>query len=277
MKQIAAIMFSPTGGTKKIVTTVAQSIAGRLGLPVTEVDLTNPSARAQTLCFSEDTLVVLGLPTYAGRIPNKILPDLSERLYGEGKTMLVSICVYGNRNYDEALREAVLLAENNGFLPIAAAACVSAHAFSQRLAAGRPDEDDLSEIRDFGERIAKQISSGVPAVVEMDRKTPIGPYYVPLKEDGAPAKFLKARPITDEATCNRCGICANLCPMGSIDKEEVQKVDGVCIKCQACIKGCPTGAKYFDDGDFLSHVKMLEANYRERKRNLFLVGGSNGK
>ena len=35
--------------------------------------------------------------------------------------------------------------------------------------------------------------------------------------------------------------------MGSVDREDVSQVTGICIKCQACIKSCPNGAKYFTD------------------------------
>ena len=52
--------------------------------------------------------------------------------------------------------------------------------------------------------------------------------------------------------------------MGSISLEDPAQVTGICIKCQACIKKCPTGAKYFDDPAFLSHVAMLEENYTRR-------------
>ena len=46
--------------------------------------------------------------------------------------------------------------------------------------------------------------------------------------------------------------------------KQVLEVTGICIKCQACIKKCPTHAKYFDDPAFLSHVAMLEQNYTRR-------------
>ena len=55
--------------------------------------------------------------------------------------------------------------------------------------------------------------------------------------------------------------------MGSIDAETMEAA-GICIKCQACVRRCPTGAKYFADRDFLSHVAMLEQNYRERAKNI---------
>ena len=82
--------------------------------------------------------------------------------------------------------------------------------------------------------------------------------------DGQPAKFLKAKPQTDPDKCTDCGLCAAVCPMGSIDPADVSSVPGVCIKCQACVVKCPTGAKYFDDPAFLSHKDMLETNYTRR-------------
>ncbi len=94
---------------------------------------------------------------------------------------------------------------------------------------------------------------------------PVAPYYIPKGEDGEPAKFLKAKPLTDTAKCTNCGICAEVCPMGSVSKENYADVPGICIKCQACVLKCPEGAKYWDDAAFLSHVRMLESNFTDRK------------
>ena len=57
----------------------------------------------------------------------------------------------------------------------------------------------------------------------------------------------------------------------AISEENVSKVTGVCIKCQACIKICPAHAKYFVDEAFLSHVEMLENTYTERKEPTFII------
>ena len=59
-------------------------------------------------------------------------------------------------------------------------------------------------------------------------------------------------------------MCAALCPMGSISRDDPAEVTGVCIKCHACVRNCPTGAKYFDDEAFLSHKAMLERDYTRR-------------
>ena len=58
--------------------------------------------------------------------------------------------------------------------------------------------------------------------------------------------------------------------MGSIDAKTMEAV-GLCVKCQACVRKCTRRAKYFEDGDFLSHVAMLEQNYTRRAENLAIV------
>ena len=53
--------------------------------------------------------------------------------------------------------------------------------------------------------------------------------------------------------------------MGSIDGSEPSVVSGICMKCCKCIKGCPRGAKYFDDAGYLYHKEELEAMYGGRR------------
>jgi ferredoxin len=57
--------------------------------------------------------------------------------------------------------------------------------------------------------------------------------------------------------------------MGSIDQSDPFNVPGICIKCQACVRKCPMRARFFDDPDFLSHVRMLERSFTERKEIIF--------
>ena len=95
---------------------------------------------------------------------------------------------------------------------------------------------------------------------------PIRPYYTPRDRNGEPIRdFLKAKPETDMDKCIKCGLCARLCPMGSIDAEDFSNVAGKCIKCCACVKKCPTGAKYFTDEGYLYHHHELEEVYGVRR------------
>ena len=53
--------------------------------------------------------------------------------------------------------------------------------------------------------------------------------------------------------------------MGSIDPNDVSNVVGKCIKCCACVKKCPMGAKYFDHEGYLYHQHELEDQYAGRR------------
>ena len=284
IKKIWAASFSPTGGTEHIVSLLAEEMGKCLKLPVHKISFTLPDERKKSCTFTEEDLLILGTPVYAGRIPNKILPDVDRSFEGNG-TLAVAVSVFGNRNYDDGLMELALLLENHGFCVAAAAAAAARHAFSDDIGAGRPDKQDEEELRVFARRAAEKIKefSGEEKIVNGNKSScgvsalqitghnPVGPYYTPLRADGQPAKFLKAKPVTDENLCNRCGTCVQVCPMGSISREDPSVVNGICIKCQACIRSCPAQAKHFEDEDFLSHVEMLREHYTRRAANAFFL------
>lgn len=196
MKNIYAVYFSPTGGTQKIAEALSNDLSHLLHIPFQKIDLTVLTNRKIRYDFDSNSLVILAIPVYAGRIPNKLLPDLERCLNGSGKTAIIPISVYGNRNYDEALREMLILTEKNGFIPIGAAAMISQHAFSSFIAKDRPDFSDFEALTDFSNKIAGKILNNQESTgITYDRDTPIGPYYTPLRSDHTPARFLKAKPI----------------------------------------------------------------------------------
>ncbi len=268
IKKIWAVWFSPTGGTKNVVLTLAGCLAESLDLPCEEIDFTLPEAREREYHFGRDDLVVAGSPVYAGRMPNKLMPDWRRCVFGE-ETIAVPVVVFGNRSFGGALTEFREILGENGFLIPSGAAFVSRHAFTDAVAGGRPDDKDTEAIKDFADLTQKKLADGTQPMLPCPEKDEIPPYYTPLKEDGTPAKFLKARPETDSARCDRCGICVEVCPVGSINEQ--MQTDGICIKCQACVRTCPKKAKYFTDEDFLSHVRMLEKNFREPADNYFIL------
>ena len=49
-----------------------------------------------------------------------------------------------------------------------------------------------------------------------------------------------------------------------IHPENVAEVTGICIKCGACVKKCPTHTKHFDDPNYNYHKTELEKNYQRR-------------
>ena len=268
MKRLRVLYFSPTGGTELIARLAAGELSAKLGLEPEFIDFTRPADREVEYRFGPEDILVMASPVYAGRLPNKLMPEYRAKIFGGG-ALAVPICVFGNRSPDEALRELVLLLKGNGFRVAAAAAFAARHAFSDKVGESRPDEDDRAEIAAFAARAAEKLSGDSFRPLNIDRGE-IGPYYIPLRTDGVPAKFLKAKPLTHWERCCHCGACARACPMSSIDPKTMDAV-GLCIKCQSCVRRCARGAKYFEDADFLSHVAMLEQNYTRRAENIVLI------
>lgn len=269
LEKIWAVYFSGTGTTRRTVERIAGGIASRLNLPAESVDFSRPAVRQETLGFGEKDLVVFGTPVYAGRVPNVLLPFLQERIVGGG-ALAVPVVLFGNRNYDDALIELRNILAADGMHPIAAGAFVGEHSFSRVLGADRPNAEDKVLMDEFAARVA-ELAAGLDAApvksVAVRGQEPLRPYYTPRDRAGNPINILKVKPKTDLSRCGGCGLCADLCPMGSIDPADVSAVRGICIKCCACVKGCPTGAKFFDDAGYLYHQHELEAQYARPAEN----------
>ena len=263
-KTVWAVYFSGTGTTRKVITHLSKSVAQGLGASWQEYCFNLPQARQKELIFNPEDLVVMGVPVYAGRVPNKLLPYIRDMIQG-GDALAVPVVLYGNRNFDDALIELRNVMRDNSFHPITAGAFVGEHSFSQILGAGRPDNQDMSLVQELADKTidkVKKLTATPVEVVAVEGCEPIRPYYTPKDKHGEPIKdFLKAKPVTVLDKCVKCGLCAHICPMGAIDPNDESNVIGKCIKCCSCIKRCPTGAKYFDHESYLYHLHDLEDQY----------------
>ena len=267
---VHAVYFSGTGTTEKTVRRIARRLADRLGAAYTEYSYTLPEVRKRVLTIPAGDLAVVGCPTYAGRVPNLLMPYLRDMVRGAG-ALAVPVVLFGNRNYDDALMELSKLLTADGFTCVAGAAFVGEHSFSRTLGAGRPNAADEAEMDAFADRIAAKLAAGDTTPVTVGGCDPIRPYYTPRDRHGNPINILKVKPKTDMTKCSGCGWCAAHCPMGSIDPHDPSQVPGICIKCCACVKGCPTGAKYYDDPGYLYHKSELEEVYARPAENALFV------
>ena len=260
-RRICACFFSPCHNTEKAVRAIADRVSERLNLPISVFDFTGPNMREREMNFSEEDIVVIGTPVYAGRIPNKVLPYVQNSIHGNDSVCICAV-TFGNRSFGDALGELAFLMKSNGMKVIGGAAVVSEHSFAAELATGRPDDKDMELLTEFADSMVRKVETADWSEPIIPGEVPPSKYYTPLREDGEPAKFLKAVPQTDPQRCISCGACREACPMGVIDTDP-SITTGACIKCQACIKICPVGARSFDDEDFLSHRRYLLNNYRE--------------
>jgi len=243
---VYSIFFSPTGGTKK----VADILCSVFSDAVIEIDLT--AQKIETPVFSPEDLCVIAMPAYGGRIPALSVEKLRLLRGGDAKAVLVA--VFGNRAIDDTLMEMKNLAADCGFLPLAAVEAVAEHSLVRSFGAGRPDEADAQELREFALRIAQKADVYADLSVPGQR---------PYKHFGGSSM----KPAATER-CIRCGECAQKCPAGAISKEDPTLTDkDLCISCMRCVSLCPQSARKLDDEALAAVEKVLSAACATRKEN----------
>jgi len=267
IETVTCICFSPTGTTK----TIAEKIARSIGTQNIEIlDCTKRSDRKERDPFSKEDLVILATPVYYGRIPEEIAPWFAT-LKGR-QTPVVPLVVYGNREYDDALKELFDIAVTGEFIPVAGGAFIAEHSYSTSLrpiAKARPDTGDLEKAEAFGADIRKKLDR-VESVDEAALSKVPGnmPYIVPkslnlIKEARKSVSFA---PETDENLCIQCGQCVESCPTEAISLNDTVTTDRwKCIICFACVKNCPTGARQMKNENFKQAISHLYDLCRERK------------
>ena len=264
--KVTGIYFSPTGTTEKIVKAIAQGIDGDT---VEMIDCTKRSWRNSANLSFKDELVIVGVPVYYGRVPEEVIPFL--KALSAEKTPAVPVVVYGNREYEDALRELYDLMVEDGFTPMAGGAFIGEHSYSSAdlpLAEGRPDSGDLEKARAFGADIRKKLE-------RMDRPELLGteviPGNVPYLEPANLNMMKKLRqnipftPETDLDKCTKCHQCVEACPNQAISRDDVTAIDRwACMICFACVKSCPEEAKAMPR-DFYVAIERLRGLCQERK------------
>ena len=242
------IVFSPTGGTKK----VADCLTGALDGDITTVDLTDSKQDFHAVLPSKEDVAVISVPSYGGRVP-AVATERLGMVHGNS-ARAVLVCVYGNRAYEDTLIELEDTAKKAGFQVVAAVAAIAEHSIARQFAAGRPDAQDEAQLSDF----AKQIQHKLYAA---DASEPAIPGSRPYKKAGGIGMVPKP---TKE--CTNCGVCAAECPVQAINKEDPKKVDEkACISCMRCIAVCPQDARKVNPVMLSAASMMLKKVCSERK------------
>lgn len=220
------IVFSPTGGTKKVSEFLTDALEGEK----ISVDLTDSKRDFGTVMLKRQDVAVISVPCYGGRVPAIAVERLA-MMQGRG-ARAVLVCVYGNRAYEDTLVELEDAAKQAGFRVVAAVAAIAEHSIARQFAHGRPDAQDKEQLTVFASRIQAKLS-------EQNSSEPDLPGNRHYKKAGAVG--LVPKPTKK---CNRCGVCAEACPVQAIDKNNPKKVDDkACISCMRCVALCPNDAR----------------------------------
>ena len=250
MQEIHLVCFSPALSTRKVL----RKIGKGTGLIVKEHDIT--MGISETISFGADDPVFIGIPVYAGRVPALAAEALS-KVKGT-QTAAVLVCVYGNRDYDDALLELKDISEANGFVPIAAGAFIARHSIFPHIGADRPDEDDEQMLLSFGkECYSKYLSPG-----EQKKELKVKgnyPYRNPSKIPFVPK---------GDSSCDKCGTCVKMCPVHAIPSGNPRKTNkNLCTSCARCIAVCPQQSRKFGGLLYKLVRRKFEKAYMERKES----------
>ena len=246
--KIYEICFSPTGGTKK----AADMLVNEMKAEIQTIDLTDSKADFSGISIGESDAAVIAVPSYGGRVPQPAVQRPST-IKGNG-ARAVLVCVYGNRAYEDTLAELQDTAKEAGFRVVSAVSAIAEHSIARQFAAGRPDAQDQSTLREFADKIQEKLMAE-------DFSEPAIPGNRPYKKGGGADMMPKPT-----KACVKCGLCAEKCPVQAIDPGDVKKVDSKsCISCMRCAAVCPHSAREIN-GVMLAAVKtMLKKACSQRK------------
>lgn len=246
--KITTIYFSATYTTKRVVEAVAKNLSNE----VTSYDITN-DASTEGVAIPADELVVVGVPVYAGRVPEMAAERL--RRFRGNNTPAVVVAVYGNRHYDDAVLELHDMMTECGFRTVAAGAFIAQHSIFPKVGAARPDAEDMVDIKLFAEKTLKLFRGDFGDITIPGNR----PYKVP---GGVPIW------PTASKKCTACGACARLCPTGAIDPTAPKGVNkGKCIKCGRCIVVCPAKARRFYGIKYSLAARRFNSAFAARREN----------
>lgn len=224
LNKVEVYYFSPTGGTAKVGKLFAEAVAEEAAM----IDL---GAKVSFPEVPGSDVIVAAAPVFGGRIPGVVSEKLSQ-LVGTGKKA-VTLAVYGNRAYEDALLELNDVLAERGFEIAASGAFIARHSIVPEVAAGRPDEQDIVEIKDFAGEVLRKLENA-----------PDHELQIPGNRPYKPEMNVPAAPISLPA-CNLCGKCAKVCPTDAICLNDgaVQTDTEKCILCMACTNACPRHAR----------------------------------
>lgn len=244
---VSLLFFSPVGSTEKI----AKRISELLSSDIVEYDLTSHTIKSCSFCDKD--IVVIAVPVFSGRVPVTAINNI-RKFRGNG-AKVISVVVYGNRAYDDALLELNDLLNELEFTVIASGAFIAQHSVVKEIGAERPDAEDFAFIDKFAYKIIDKITSNN---INNEITVP----------GNRPYKQPQTMPIipTTSPNCVKCGLCVKKCPAEAINNN-CEIIAEKCILCMRCVKICGQKARFLPEPFLKKAGEMLKLTATNRKDN----------
>lgn len=159
IRKVIGLYYSPAGGTEIMTETLARKIGeilddcSPLGVSVECLDMLKGQNGGVT--FDDETVAVIGMPVYVGKIPLPAAAAL-RRIAGNGAMTLTAVS-YGGRKYGNALYELKRLAEECGFKAIGAGAFMISYMAIRGSDRSASPAIDSEAIMDFSKAASEKI------------------------------------------------------------------------------------------------------------------------
>ncbi len=253
--KIYEIVFSATGRTQKVVDIISSVFTEEKE----KINLCEVNSKDKIYNISEDSLCIVAVPVYGGRVPEPAVNRL-HNIYGNNANALL-VAVYGNRAIDDCLIELKDILTEQGFKCRAAISAVAEHSMFPQFGNGRPNNNDKSELIKYAKQIKKSLEEDtLPKSVNVPGKHP----YIKT-----PNLSLK---IEVNKNCIKCGKCAKECPVSAIPFDNPNCTDRKkCITCMRCISICPQKARSLPPALVSSAGVVMKSKLGGYKQNVLYI------
>lgn len=217
--------FSGSGHSMAVADFFAEKLNS--GVKLICKELANQELQCQT--------AVVVFPVYCQNIPNPVKDFLKEL----DSKHIVLIVTYGKISYGNVLYQAKKLVSGK---VIAGAYIPTGHAFLKENF-----EFNLNALFPIFDRIEH------PKIAKIPKSSKnIFAGFFPSWRSRIGVKIIKT------SACNSCNICGKNCPMGAINKGNI---NSKCIRCLRCVSNCPKDAIAFENRSILK--RYLENHHKD--------------
>lgn len=267
------VYFSQTGNTEKIARAIAKGIentdnpciliplrrvlprhslfAGpstRCGSSRSQRSAESPAQKIEIEELRNYDLIGIGTPVFYFQEPWNVREFIEKLPFLKGKSSFI-FCTHGGQDANTLPRMARGLKEK-GLLILGGLSTRGYDSFQPYIefdySKGHPDEKDLEEAEEFGQKIVKNYR----LVKEENRLDILPEFKFRFSLLHLTSLWLTKERVNrhlprigvNKERCIKCGECAGICPSGVIELNPypIRKED--CIRCYYCEKICPQGA-----------------------------------